>query len=1212
MLRQIAAFEIRYQLRSPLFGVAAAIFFLLTFGSVTIENIQIGGRGNVNVNSPFAILQTVALMNVFALFVVTAFVANVVIRDDETGFASILRATRVRKLDYLLGRFLGAMVVAFLVMASVPLAMLIGSFMPWLDPEKVGPLVVTHYLFGLFVYCLPTLLVMGAGFFALATATRSMMWTYLGVVAFLVLFIASRLLLRDPAHDTFSALSDPFGIGALTKATQYWTASDRNTQLPAIAGLILYNRLLWLGIALLFFVLAFFIFRFESKGSSEKSAKSEEKHSARPAPLAVFTAMPDASLQTRWRQFVALTRFDMGFVFKSPAFFVLLAIGVFNSFAAMIGTIEFRGTTFSPVTRVMVQALLGSFTIIPIIIAIYYAGELVWRDRDRRIHEIVDATAAPDWAFLIPKVLAIALVLLATSAAGAVTAALFQLSHGYTRLQPAAYLLWFILPAFISALLLAALAVFVQALVPHKFLGWAVMLLYLIASITLSTLGFEHNLYNYAADATVPLSDMNGMGHFWIGRAWLQAYWLAFALGLLVFSHLLWRRGVETRLAPRFARLRSRLPGRAGLVLLAATLVWAGTGSFIFYNTNLLNEYRPQPGQEKRLANYERTLLQFETVPQPRVIEVKLDVELYPREARAVTVGSYVIENRTSAPLPAVHLRWAKPLQMTSLEVPGAKLQKDFGDFDYRIYAFEVPMQPGERRTLRFRTVLEERGFTNGAPQTRIVENGTFLDHNQIAPLLGMDRDSLLQDRAKRRKQGLPAELRPAKLENAAAAGWNYLRHDSDWVTAELRVTTDADQTPIAPGTTVSDTISAGRRTLLTRTEAPILHFFSIQSAFYSVKTRTWTGKDGKPVELAVYYHAPHEKNVQRMLEAMQVSLEVFSERFSPFQFRQARILEFPAYANFAQSFANTIPYSEGIGFIQDYDETRADETIDLVTYVTAHEMGHQWWGHQIVGADKQGMTLLSESFAQYSALLVMEKLYGKEQLRKFLKGELDKYLRSRGGEVVEELPLNRVENQSYIHYAKGSLAMYWLKESIGQEKVDRALQKLLAEFAFKPPPYPSSTDFLRLLRAEAGPQYDGLISDLFEKITLYDMKASAASSKKLPDGRYQTDFTVEGRKLYADGKGKETEAPLDEPFDVGAFTEEPGKKGYKRESMLLVERRPLKSGRQSVTLFTRSEPRIVGVDPYNERIDRNSDDNLTKVVAEVARQSRTPTELLR
>lgn len=1198
MLTKIAAFEVRYQSRSPLFFVGFALFFLLTFGSVTIDQIQIG-RGNVNVNSPFAILQTVAIMNVFAIFVVTAFVANVVIRDDETGFAPILRATRIRKFDYLVGRFAGAIVVAFLISSSVPLGILVGSWMPWLDAERLSPFVAGHYLYALFLYGLPTVLVSGAGFFALATATRSMMWTYLGVVAFLVLFITSRILLRDPAYDGISALLDPFGVGALSQTTKYWTAAERNTQLPPIAGLILYNRLLWLGVGAALFALAYWIFRFEARGSRTDSVRNGKDVKSDPAPTVKPLAAPDATGTTRVKQFMALTRFDMRFVFKSPAFFVLLAIGVFNAFGALSGTVEFRGTEYFPVTRVMANALRDGFTFIPIIIAIYYAGEMVWSDRERRIHEIVDATAAPDWAFMAPKVLAITLVLLASFVVGALVAVVFQLAHGYSRIEPAAYVLWFILPGLIAAVQLAALSVFVQALVPHKFMGWAVMLIYLVASITLTTIGFEHNLYNYGGSPDAPLSDMNGLGRFWIGRAWFQVYWLAFALMLLAASHLLWRRGADARLRPRLARLRGRLAGTPGWLLGGAALLWAGTGCFIFYNTNVLNEYRTQPQEEKFQADYEKALLPFEKVPQPRIIEVKLAVDLQPGRVRAETNGSYVIENRTGGPLPAVHVRWARPLKMQTLEVEGATLETEYKEFDYRIYTFDPPLPPGERRTIRFATLLEQRGFPNARPLTRIVENGTFLDNSEIAPLLGMDRNLLLQDRAKRRKHELPPELRPPKLEDQAATANNYLRHDSDWVTAELSVTTDADQTPVAPGYIVSDTITGNRRTLVTRTEAPIQHFFSMQSARYAVSKDTWKDRDGKPVELAVYYFPAHDHNVRRMLDAMKVSLEVCSESFSPFQFRQARILEFPAYAMFAQSFANTVPYSEAVGFIQNHNEAKNDEKIDLVTYVTAHEIGHQWWAHQLIGADKQGMTLLSETFAQYSALLVMEKLYGKEQIRKFLKGELDQYLRSRGREVIEELPLNRVENQPYIHYQKGALTMYWLKEVVGADVVNRALQKLLAEFAFKPAPYPSSADFIRLLRAEAGPQHDALITDLFEKITLYDMKATNGKAKKLPDGKFEVSFTVEGKKLYADGQGKETEAPLDEPFDVGVFTDEPGKKGYKRESVLLMERRPLKTGRQVVTLTVGNVPKFVGVDPYNKRIDRNSDDNLTRVQVE-------------
>jgi aminopeptidase N len=517
-------------------------------------------------------------------------------------------------------------------------------------------------------------------------------------------------------------------------------------------------------------------------------------------------------------------------------------------------------------------------------------------------------------------------------------------------------------------------------------------------------------------------------------------------------------------------------------------------------------------------------------------------------------------------------------------------LEKQYERFPYRIYRLQPAMQPGEVRELRFVTTLEEKGFPNGAPLTRLVHNGSFVDNTDIAPFVGMSRDSLLKDRAKRRKYGLPPDLRPPTLEDESGRARSVFSAASDWVEADITVTTDADQTPIAPGYTVSDTVHDGRRTAHFKPDAPINDFFSIQSARYEVKR----DKAGS-VDLAVYYHPGHDQNVDRMLAAMKASLQLLGQRFSPYQFRQARILEFPAYATFAQSFANTIPYSEDIGFLA---QLGGDDKIDVVTYVTAHEIGHQWWGHQLVSSNQQGATMLIESFAQYSALLVMEQMYGKEQMRRFLKYELDRYLRRRGGEVLEELPLARVEDQPYIHYQKGSLALYWLKEVVGEDKVDRAMARLLQQYAFKAAPYPNTTDFLRLLREEAGPEHEALIQDLFEKITLLDAKATDAKSVRRPDGKYEVSFEVEARKFYADGRGKETEAPLDEPFDVGVFSEEPGRPGYTAASVLAFQRQRLHSGRQTVTLVVDKPPAYVGVDPYNKRIDRNSADNLVKVEA--------------
>ncbi|MFM7784449.1 MAG: aminopeptidase, partial [Gammaproteobacteria bacterium] len=378
----------------------------------------------------------------------------------------------------------------------------------------------------------------------------------------------------------------------------------------------------------------------------------------------------------------------------------------------------------------------------------------------------------------------------------------------------------------------------------------------------------------------------------------------------------------------------------------------------------------------------EKQLLPLEKTLQPTVTHVNLDVAIYPRERFAVTEGSYTLENRNAEPIRELLLQTPPELRIERLEMPGATLEREYADFGFRVYRLAQALQPGEKQVLRFATRMQERGFPNSGAQTRLVANGSFINNVEIAPVLGVSRDAFLQDRAKRRKYGLPPELRPAALEDDSANARHYLRPDSDWVTAEIRLSTDADQTPVAPGMTVSDTTADGRRTVLTRTEAPIQNFFSLQSARYAEKSDTWTSPRGESVALRVYYHPEHGHNVQRMLDAMKASLGVFSERFSPFQFRQARILEFPAYASFAQSFANTVPYSESIGFIQNFRDEDRDEKIDLVTYVTAHEIAHQWWAHQVIGADKQGMTMLSETFAQYSALLVMEKLYGKAQIR--------------------------------------------------------------------------------------------------------------------------------------------------------------------------------------------------------------------------------------
>ena len=1189
MFRSVASFELRYQLKSPAFWVTFFIFMLLTFAATASDNVHIGSGGNVLKNSPYAIAQTLLVMSVFSIFILTAFVANVVVRDDETNFGPIIHSTRLSRFDYLFGRFTGALGAGCLLFLSAPLGMIVGAAMPWIDPEVLGPFNAGHYAYTYFLICVPTLFVTGAGFFAIATATRSMMWTYVGVIVFLVLYLVATTFFSRPEFINAVALMDPFGLGAYDQATRYWTAAERNTRLPDFTGYVLWNRVLWVGVAFALLGLAWTLYSRAARGSRKGEASAKVApvgpDEAAPPVRSPVTARPLPSPSSGWAQMWALARFDIAAAVRSPAFIVLLGIGFVNSLGSLWYADELYGNTIHPVTRVMIDALRGAFTIIPLIVAIYYAGELVWRDRERRMHEIIDATPAPDWAFVVPKILAISIVLFGTLAASVLAALATQALKGYFDFQLGHYFAWYVLPETVTVVLFAVLALFMQTMVPHKTVGWMLMLLFVVAQVTLDRLGFEHNLYQYAGTPGVPLSDMNGSGDFAGFAWWFRAYWSAAAVIRSVVAYALWRRGAGAPLLIRLRLLPRRLRGTPGLVAAAAVLAMAVLGGWIFYNTNVRNEYLTELDGEREQAEYEKQLIGYESVPQPRITDVVLDVALYPAEPRAVIHGSYVIQNRTGRPLGAVHVRWLYPLQMVSLDVEGATVEKDYKDHDYRIYRFAQPMAPMETRRIRFEALREQKGFRNSHNEYRIVDNGTFLDNTEIAPLLGMSREGLLQDRATRRKYGLSPELRPAKLEDDRARQFNGLRHDSDWVTSDITVSTSADQVAVAPGYLVSEAVAGGRRTARYRSESPIQNFFSVQSARYTVTRDRWKG-----VELAVYHDAAHGYNVARMNQAMKASLDYFTANFSPYQFRQVRILEFPDYAQFAQSFANTIPYSEGIGFIADY---RDPEKIDMVTYITAHEVGHQWWGHQLISSDQQGGTFLVESLAQYSALMVMERKYGPDQIRKFLKFELDKYLRYRGGEVLEELPLARVENQPYIHYQKGGLALYLLKDQLGAERVNEALRSLLAQYAFKPAPYAKSTDLIERFRAVASPSQQQLITDLFEKITLYDMKVTSASSTRRADGRWDVALEVEARKLYADGKGKETEAPFAETVDVGAFTVEPGKKGYDARSVIAVQRLAVKSGRQALHLVVDREPKVVGVDPFNKWVDRNSDDNL-------------------
>jgi aminopeptidase N len=229
---------------------------------------------------------------------------------------------------------------------------------------------------------------------------------------------------------------------------------------------------------------------------------------------------------------------------------------------------------------------------------------------------------------------------------------------------------------------------------------------------------------------------------------------------------------------------------------------------------------------------------------------------------------------------------------------------------------------------------------------------------------------------------------------------------------------------------------------------------------------------------------------------------------------------------------------------------------------------------------------------------MVQEQEYGAAKMRKFLKYELDRYLRDRAGEVVEEMPLALNENQPYIHYRKGSIVTYSLKDYLGADLVNRTLARYARDKAFQQPPYTTSKEFLDYLREDAGPDRAGLVTDLFEKITLFDDRLTTATAKKRADGKFDVTLSLHTGKVYTDGVGKETKATFDVPVDIGVFAKAADGK-EQNEKILFLEKRDVADGDSSITITVDGEPYEAGIDPFNKLVDRVSDDNRLRVTVE-------------
>ena len=1182
--------ELKQRFKSISTYVFFLIPFIMMFFTECARDFSPVPNGKVFLNGPWALTICFVQLTTFGAILISAIFGPSILRDFQQDTYPLLFTKPISKFDYLGGRWAGSFVISVLIFSGLIFGALAGGAMPWADKARIAPIHLWTYLQPFLSITVVQIFFLGSLFFCVAALTRRIVVVYLqGVILFAIyLILLVSVVTSNKLDRTWPSISDPLGIVLMDGITRYWTVAERNSQFLNWSGVFLANRLVWIGVGLLALLVTYIFFpmsaevlgsRSTTKKAKAARADEEAELKSRPRSVLIPQATQIFNSATTRAQLWSLTRIRFGNISRELVFWAIVVIMIVNASINAYFSGEVSDVYVWPVTYLMVQSLQGGAFLFLYIIVTIYAGELIWRERNVHFDQIHDSLPVADSVDWLSKFLALAAVQAVLISVVILCGMIVQTCLGYYHYEIPVYLKEMFLIAYPQVLTFILLALFVHTMVSNKFVGHALVIGFFILIPILYRYGIENRLFLVGEVTPYTYSDMNGYGHFVPALAWSISYWFFFCCLLAVIAIALSRRGTDLSWSSRLRlgrpRFRSLIPAAVTFLLLTTAC-----GAWFYYNTHVLNEFRTDQEGRHRQADYEKLYKKYERLPQPKITDVDVTADIFPERRSFSATGHYMLVNHTGQPIEAIHvtdgseaineLRFDRPFHQTLAD------KKHF----YAIYTLDKPLQPDETLRMDFKVSHTSRGFRDGHERPELAFNGTFFDRGYF-PSIGYNGNIELDDPVRRREEKLPALEELAPPGDPYYSNVNLFTTDSEWVTFHAIVSTSPDQIAIAPGYLQREWTENNRRYFeYTMGDTRINDFFAFLSARYDVKRDEFNG-----VKLEIYYQPGHEYNLERMLASSKAGLAYYDKNFSPYQFQQFRVMEFPRYRNFAQSFPNTVPYSEGIGFIERLKKT---DDLDLLYYVTAHELAHQWWGHQLIGSQTQGSNMMSETLAQYSALKVVEKKYGMDMVRKALRRELDRYLRGRAGEIRHEPPIVLVQREPYVWYNKGSLVMYALADYIGEDQLNLGLRNFLMANRYAKGPYPDTRGFVAALRAVTPPDLQYTITDMFESIVLYDDKAVSATYVPTANGKYKVTMVVNTQKKKSDGSGNETAMPTDDQIDVGIFT------GTKEHlNPLYLKKQHFTQATSTIEVEVNEPPTYAGIDPYNKLIDRNPEDNL-------------------
>lgn len=1210
MLRDLLAFELKLHTRQVGFWVALVIMFAVGVLFSSHEDFAIGVAGGerVKVNGAIPIALTISAFSLGSIFFAAVFVVTGMMRDDTHKALEVVHSTQMKTRDMIISRMLGVWLATILSLSGLVLGTIAGPFMPWGDEATFQSFNLIHYLQPFFFFVVINALFVAAVYTLIAVTTRNRALVYVSAVGLLVAYFGGGLIAGEDPAEWVSALVDPFGATALAVETRFWPAAEQNNNMAPVMGWVGFNRLIFTGVALALFAASFV---FNKRGILNRKTKRKMDSAIAEPPTRVKPVKPTLGFNHTMLTFWTRLKFEYLSTVRSVAFVILIAIGLVL-FGIGLLTVTVLGANTSLLTsRLMASLALGTMAVPMLIIMVFFGSDIMWRDRTANLHGILDSTPVRDVSLLLAKWGALAGLLLTIILGMLVAGMIAQLAlgGGIVPVVPLTFLAIGIVSFFVGFFFQGMLVMFIQNFMPGRIIGMLVAAGVLIGLMFfIRQLPFYHPLMNFGSAGAGAYSEMAGFSNptgFW----WEFSYWMGLILILGALSIWVWRRGMQVGLLVRLKAMHKRfsLPSLATAALgLALFFGFGYAGLQSYQDENYLNSDQ----REAQQAEFEKLVGDMWKDPDPRIIDVKVEAEFYPSKQTAEFAGEYIIDNPHDEPIIRTTVFSGVGVNnITRLEIEGASVVTGearadalLNVHDLQEIEFDPPLQPGETRTVKFATRFNAPTLTESSS---IAKNGTFVNNTAALLTFGNLDQGFISNPDLRRKYGLGDRVEWPERDDEEARRYNLLTAFSgysDYVDFEAEVCTEDGQIPVAPGKFRSERRSEGRYCRTYKSINPIHNFFSFLTADYAVRKDVWKNPNGKDIDLEIYFHPEHDFNIDLMIEAMKTSMDVFNDTFSPYQYAQLRIMEFP-YASFAQAFAGTVPFSENIGFVQSSGSADDPQRVDFASYVTMHEIGHQWFAHQVIGAYAKGSNLLSEGLTENATMLAYEKQYGFAKARRMHEERSTmQYLAQRTFERDDEPVLAEAESQGYLNYNKTSWVFWGMRNIMGNEPVQTAVRRFLTEHAASNgAPYPTTLELIDILKQEIDPKFHSLIDDYWNKITLWELSFTDEVTAVEKAGSYTLTLPISLDKKYASEEdGEETSvseidgATLDEWVQIGVYSEDP--KDDLGASPMKIELVRLNKTEQTVTIKVSEKPTHVVLDPYRSLIERNVGDNVKTV----------------